>query len=357
MKKTLQIAWRTRGILARILWPFSRVYGLLTASRRELYRRGFLASHRVAVPVIVVGNVTVGGGGKTPLVMALLAHFTKRGMSPGVVSRGYGRRGTGCLEVMSDTPVHESGDEPALIKRAQAAPVFVANDRIQAARALLAAYPLTRVIISDDGLQHDRLQRTLNIVVFDDSGLGNGWMIPAGPLRQPWPLASRTVPMLVLHTGRQSASAGLMCVAGFTSQRQLADAATGINGVPVLLASLSSVEITSAVPGALIALAGIAHPEAFFGMLTARGIPLARTVSLADHADFSGFDLSSLRLPGEARITVLCTEKDAVKLFELPQDPNVRVLAVPLLFAPENAFFAALDQALGQSLESAVDRP
>ena len=337
MKSTLQQAWRTRGLLAYVLWPVAQLYGLLTATRRWLYGRGLLTAQTVGVPVIVVGNVTVGGGGKTPLVMALVAHFRSQGMQPGVVSRGYGRRGSACQEVLRDTPILESGDEPAQLKRALNAPVFIANDRVEAARALLAAYPQTDVVLCDDGLQHQRLQRTVNVVVFDDSGLGNGWLIPAGPLRQRWPLSSQSADALVLHTG------GKPAFAGFTSKRQLADAAIAFDGSAVQLQSLLP---TSAGQGTLIAMAGIAHPEAFFEMLIARGLPILRTVAKADHADFSNLKLQSLKLPGEANITVLCTEKDAVKLFDLPQEPSVRILAVPLLFAPERAFFAALDRAV-----------
>ena len=148
------------------------------------------------------------------------------------------------------------------------------------------------------------------------------------------------MPTLVLHTGRHPA------FGGFTSRRELADAAVTAEGQMVPLASLMSHTGFTNDSVKLIALAGIAHPEAFFEMLAARGLPLARTLGLADHADFSNFDLSSLVLPGEPLTTVLCTEKDAVKLFELPQIAAVRILAVPLVFTPEPAFFKALDQAL-----------
>ena len=336
MKAILQQAWRSRGLLASALWPVAQLYGYLIWIRGALYRSQILKAQHLDVPVIVVGNVTVGGGGKTPLVIALMAHFAGQARRPGVISRGYGRRSVGCIEVLPDTPVLESGDEPAIIKRAQAAPVFIANDRTEAARALLAAYPQTQVIISDDGLQHDRLERMVNVVVFDDTGLGNRWLIPAGPLRQRWPLPSTRVKTLVLHTGQQPA------FAGYVSRRKLGDTAAASDGETVALDSLTSATGT----GTLIAIAGIAHPEAFFSMLIARELPLVRTRSFADHADYSDLDLASLKLPGEAFITVLCTEKDAIKLFELPQDPTVRILAVPLMFTPEPAFFDALDRAV-----------
>ena len=337
MKSTLQQAWRSRGLLACALWPVAQLYGWLTSIRRGLYVSGLFKVESVSVPVVVVGNVTVGGGGKTPLVIALMAHFARQGIRAGVVSRGYGRNGKGCLEVFPNTPVLMSGDEPALIKRAQAAPIFVANNRVEAARKLLAAYPQTEVIVCDDGLQHERMQRTVNVVVFDNTGLGNGWLLPAGPLRQHWPLPCQNAQTLVLHTGSNAA------FAGFKSRRKLGDAAIGVAGEQVTLQSLAAIMNP---PVTIVAMAGIAHPDAFFDMLDAHGLQLARRLRFEDHADYSRLDLASLKLPTEASITILCTEKDAIKLFELPQDPAVRVLAVPLVFTPEAEFFTALEHAL-----------
>ena len=192
-------------------------------------------------------------------------------------------------------------------------------------------------IFCDDGLQHLQLARTVNITVFDDTGLGNAWLLPAGPLRQPWPLTKQCVPNLVLHTGLKPA------FSGFSSTRKLAEHAVAADGTHVSLASLQK---SPAPDSDLIALAGIAHPDAFFDMLRALGLPLGRTIALADHADFSRLDLAGLRQPGQAQLTVLCTEKDAVKLFALPHIPGVRILATPLLFTPEAAFFSALESAL-----------
>ena len=337
LTSVLQQAWRSRGPLACLLWPVSQLYSALIGSRAWLYRRGIFSAQPVGVPTIVVGNVVAGGGGKTPLVMALVAHFSGQGIQVGVISRGYGRKRKDCQEVQFDTPIHESGDEPAFIKRAQAAPVFVANDRVLAAKSLLAAYPQTRLLICDDGLQHLQLARTVNITVFDDTGLGNAWLLPAGPLRQHWPLTKQSVPNLVLHTGVKPA------FAGFSSTRKLAEHAVAADGTHVSLASLQK---SSAPDSDLIALAGIAHPDAFFDMLRALGLPLSRTIAMADHAEFSPVDLTNLQQPGEGQLTVLCTEKDAVKLFALPQIPGVRILATPLLFTPEAAFFSALESAL-----------
>ncbi|MDB5930814.1 MAG: lipid-A-disaccharide kinase [Polaromonas sp.] len=327
MKQILQKAWLSRGPLACLLWPVAQIHLLLVRLRRSLYQHGLLASERFNVPVIVVGNVVAGGAGKTPLVMALVKHLQAQGLNVGVVSRGYGRLADDSLEVRPDTPVHESGDEPALIQHASGAPVFVARQRTRAVRDLLAAYPATSVVVCDDGLQHYALERDIEIVVFDDRGVGNGWLLPAGPLREPWPERLRQGVDLVLHTGQKPA------FAGHASRRRLADHAVAADGSRVALSTLQHQP--------LLALAGIASPEAFFGMLRARGLTLEKTLGLPDHHAFTTDDLGAL-----AGRTVLCTEKDAIKLFALPAPSELKLLAVPLEFLPEPAFFTSLDALL-----------
>ena len=329
MKQFLLKAWRARGWQARLLWPVAQLHGMLVLLRRALYRRAVLPSQRFDVPVIVVGNIVAGGAGKTPLVMALVRHLQARGLPAGVVSRGYGRKSSGSLEVRPETPVDESGDEPALIRRASGAPVFVANRRSEAVRDLLAAYPATAVVVCDDGLQHYALRRDIEIAVFDDRGVGNGWLLPAGPLREPWPERRSHGIDLVLHTGQKPA------FEGFRSERQLSAYAVAADGSRVALTALRHKPLT--------ALAGIASPESFFAMLRACGLTLEKTVALSDHHDFQSGELA-----GYAGRTVLCTEKDAVKLFAVPGQDGVQLLAVPLEFAPEPAFFAALDALLSQ---------
>ena len=334
-KLALQRAWLSRGWVACLLWPLSQVYCLLVSWRRRLYQTGFLKSARAGVPVLVVGNVVAGGAGKTPLVMALVTHLQQRGLKVGVVSRGYGRTGELCLEVFADTPVIQSGDEPALIKRATGAPVFIAKKRIDAARALLTAHPHTQLLVCDDGLQHYALARDVEVAVFDDRGVGNGWLLPAGPLRESWPKRLQGGIDLVLHTGQSPA------FGGFTSSRQLANYALDSDGNRVPLDSLKG--------QALMALAAIAHPDAFFNMLVARGLVLGQTISLPDHYDFSDYQLSVCK-----DCTVLCTEKDAVKLFKLPAMASVRLLAVPLQFSPAPAFFDAADALLAPLISHAL---
>ncbi len=344
LQRTLQNAWTRRGPLACLLWPLAQLHAGAVVLRRWLYQQGILKSWRADVPVIVIGNVVAGGAGKTPLVMALVKHLQAAGRQPGVVSRGYGRQNDNCLEVFSGVPASRCGDEPLLIKKSTGVPVFVARRRMDAVRALLAAYPQTDVILCDDGLQHHALQRDLNIAVFDERGIGNGWLLPAGPLREPWPLTDKSkqrpgphavAPIdLLLHTGQTAA------FAGFQSRRALADNAVAVDGTQVPLDSLKG--------EALVAVAAIANPEAFFSMLRQRGLTLVRCVPLPDHASFDDkVDSDALWASGQR---LLCTEKDAVKLFARYPDAGQQLLAVPLVFTPEPGFLHAFDARLNALL-------
>jgi tetraacyldisaccharide 4'-kinase len=323
MAPALQRAWLRRGPLARLLWPGSVLFGALAALRRGAYRMRLLASERLPVPVVVVGNVVAGGSGKTPVVMAIVEHLRSRGLAPGVVSRGYGRAASDCREVRMDSRPADVGDEPLLVAQRCQVPVFVARSRVEAARALLAAYPATQVVVSDDGLQHYRLQRDVEICVFDERGTGNGWLLPAGPLREPWP---RRVD-IVLRAGAPDG------IPGFEVRRRLSPWAVRSDGTRIELACLKS--------RPLDALAGIAKPEAFFAMLRAQGLQLARTMALPDHHEFAGSVASE---GGE----LICTEKDAVKLWRL----HPQAWAVPLLLEIAPEFWRALDRLIDAKLSS-----
>lgn len=327
MRAALQRAWLRRGPLACLLWPLSLLFGLLAATRRGAYRAGLLKSDRLPVPVIVVGNVVAGGSGKTPVVMELLGHLHARGIVAGAVSRGYGRSTSDCREVRSGSDPREVGDEPLLVVQSCRVPMFVAPSRVEAARALLAAYPATQVIVCDDGLQHYSLQRDIEICVFDERGLGNGWLLPAGPLREPWP---RPVD-LVLHSGQVPG------FEGFVVRRELATLARRSDGTRPELAGLRGL-------ASLVAVAGIARPQAFFDMLRSRGLELAQTVALADHAAFDA------ALPGlPTPCTLVCTDKDAVKLWR----HHPKAWSAPLVLRIDSAFWHALDRLLDAKLSSA----
>ena len=313
--------WNQRGALAWLLWPLSLVYRLITSLRRSLYALGVFKTNRVRAKVIVVGNVVAGGAGKTPVVMALVMHLQARGWHVGVVSRGYGRSSTDCREVLDNSTADEVGDEPALIKLTCHAPVFVAAKRFEAATALLAKYPETQIIVCDDGLQHHALHRDLEICVFDDRGVGNGLLLPAGPLREPWPRPTD----LVLHTGVRASSVP----DSFSARRALARYTLRVDSSSMPLSELRGKPV--------LAVAAIAQPEAFFNMLRDQGLTLAKTVALPDHFNFKHWVE-----PAAQDHILVCTEKDAVKLWH----SHPHALAVPLVLTPQPEFLSAVDGAI-----------
>jgi tetraacyldisaccharide 4'-kinase len=341
LQRGLLRAWTGRGLVSTLLWPISLFYGALSGLRRTLYAAGALRMERVRPMVIVVGNVVAGGAGKTPTVIALVQHLRARGLAVGVVSRGYGRvQPDSCQEVQSDSAPQTVGDEPLLIQRATQAPVFVGLTRYAAACALLARHPQTQVLVCDDGLQHYALYRDLEVCVFDDRGVGNNRLLPAGPLREPWPRRAVTRAgqseqhLLVLHTGQQPA------FAGYSARRALAPYA--INREDKRLAQDAW---TQADTRPVLALAGIAQPESFFGMLQAQGWPVAQTLALSDHYDFDSLPRSI-----HEGYRLICTEKDAAKLWQTVPD----AWAVPLRFEPTPDFFAAVDAHVERRKEAAL---
>ena len=321
-----------------ILWPLSQVYRLLAFSHKALYKVGVFKTHKVSVPVVVVGNIVTGGGGKTPTVIALMQHLQAQNIKVGVISRGYGRISTACLEVKPDSALSDVGDEPAVLLLACSAPIFVATSRFEAASTLLKTYPNTQVIISDDGLQHHAMQHDIAITVFDDRGIGNGMLLPAGPLRESTVKSHNS---LVLHTGNTAVKLANTAAPQFTARRAIASYSLRSDGGKVHFDGLK----TAAKP--LLALAGIANPEAFFAMLRHAGLNLAETLALPDHYNFDSV-LGNKYARYSQKYTVLCTVKDAVKLWQI--DPEV--LAVPLDFSPEPAFFAAFVAMLKPLLKS-----
>lgn len=329
----LMRSWTHRGWLATLLWPLSALLGLLIRLRQGLFMSGVLKTHRLPVPVIVVGNVVAGGSGKTPVVMAIARHLMSMGIEVGVVSRGYGRQASHCLEVWPTSALADVGDEPALIKRNVGCPVFVASKRLEAAKALLKTYPQTKVIISDDGLQHLALARDIDICVFDNRGIGNGWLLPAGPLREAWPKPVD----LVLHTGSHPA------MDGFRAQRSLATLAYRADGSSLKLTELGHPVNTGQPVKPILALAAIAQPGVFFSMLKDQGVVLAQTQALPDHYDFE-----SWKPPIDKDYAIVCTEKDAVKLW--PRYPQVWAVALTCTLEP--AFLSALNRLLAQTENS-----
>lgn len=298
--------WTGKGLVAFLLGPVSWLTKLWLIRQDHLYLSGKRESVHVPVPVLVVGNVLVGGTGKTPVVISLVQHFQKLGLQVGVIARAYGTSDESVREVTADTQADAAGDEALLIKRRCQVPVFIGRQRAQAALALLRAYPATRLLISDDGMQHRGLHHDLAVCVFDDRGLGNGWLLPAGPLRESWPRKlAPDVKQYLLHTAQQSFENSL------PAKRYLSHIAINGLGQQRLLSSWINQPVQ--------ALAGIARPDLFFEALKNTGLVLANTYPLQDHAPLSYWRPSN-------DLPVLCTEKDAVKLW--PHLPEA--WAVPL---------------------------
>ena len=298
-------AWLNRIWYGQSRWylallPLAWIFGALAAIRRRLYRSGLLASASVGVPVVVVGNLSAGGTGKTPVVIWLVRELAARGLQPGVVSRGYrGRPGAVPELATADGDPGSCGDEPLLIARRTGRPVAVHPDRVAAARLL--ASQGADVIVADDGLQHYRLRRDVEIAVVDGHRLwGNGRLLPAGPLREK-PARLKDVDRVLVNDGDPGAVRlqvdGTVPVARFTLVPGPAMRVDGNGQRP--LESLRGETVH--------AIAGMARPERFFESLEALGIDLRRH-PLPDHASILPADLEF----GD-ELPVLMTEKDAVK--------------------------------------------
>lgn len=294
--------------------PVSFVFVALAALRRGLYRAGLLTPVRLPVPVVVVGNVTAGGSGKTPLVVWLVDQLARRGRRPGVISRGYGVKAYVAREVSHGGTPALVGDEPLLIKRRTGCPVFVGRDRAAAGRALLAAHPECDLLICDDGLQHYRLARDVELAVVDRRGFWNGWPMPAGPLREPVSRL-RSVDAVVAN-GWEGDAAFRMTLVGDRFERLQSDRDD------------SSPEFAGK---RLHAVAGIGEPQRFFDHLSALGLRF-ESHPFPDHHGYTAADLA---FDGDA---ILTTEKDAVKFGALARLP-VWVLPVTATVKPDLAQF------------------
>lgn len=302
----LEYHWYRITPLHLLLLPLSLLFGLLAALRRWGYRLGLLSSVRLPVPVIVVGNITVGGSGKTPLVLWLADFLQAQGMHPGIVSRGYGGNNSTPMMVAAANDANIAGDEPLLLARrsGNACPVWVGHDRAATAQALLAAHPSCNVLICDDGLQHYRLRRDLEIAVVDgERRFGNGLLLPAGPLREN-PGRLDSVDAVVINSATKQQHG--IKVRRKTFQMQLAGE-TFYN-----LLNPDSRSTSSAFMGKrLHAIAGIGNPQRFFDHLQGLGLTVT-SHAFPDHHCFEQQELAQLAGLADAD-AIFMTEKDAVK--------------------------------------------
>lgn len=307
--------WSGKSWLYLLLLPLSWLYGVITWLIRVSYTLGWRSAWRSPVPIIIVGNLTVGGNGKTPVVIWLVEQLKQRGYRIGVVSRGYGGKSVYPLLLSSETTTTQAGDEPVLIYQRTGAPVAVSPKRSYAVKALLKSHNLD-FIITDDGLQHYALQRDFELVVIDGvRRFGNGWWLPAGPMRE--------------RAGRLRSVDAVITNGGI--------AATG--EIPMQLVAREAVNLVTGerFPAQqlqhVVAMAGIGHPPRFFATLRLLGIEPKKEYAFADHQDYSLSQLSSLTSGPQI---LLMTEKDAVKCRAFAQ-PNWWYLPVDVQLPPDQA--------------------
>jgi len=322
--RRIQRSWGGWGPLTLLLLPLAGLYCLIVVLRRWLYRRGLIRSTRLAVPVVIVGNLSVGGTGKTPVVIWLAHWLRERGLRPGILTRGYGGQSENWpLRVEPDTPAAQAGDEAVLLRRRTGCPVYAGPERARVGLRLLAEQDCD-ILICDDGLQHYALQRDLELLVVDgERRFGNGLCLPAGPLREPR-RRLRSVDLRIVN-GEARAGEHPMRVSGET--------ALPVNG------AAPARSLDSFAGETVEAVAGIGNPERFFRLLESRGVRINRH-GFPDHHPFRAEDLAPF-----AGRTVLMTEKDAVKCAAFAGDH--------VWYVPADAHF---DEPFIQQLTLLIDR-
>jgi len=290
--ETLTKIHYSKSLVSLLLLPLSAVFLLISFIRKTLYQFNFLKSFKLKIPVIVVGNITSGGTGKTPLIIYLANELKKNGYRPGIISRGYGSKTEGVMEVSQKSDVAEAGDEPMLIQKHTHLPVFVSKDRVLAAKALVKKYAKTDVILSDDGIQHYRLRRDLEVLVIDGTRkFGNGYLLPAGPLRE-FRSKLKTVDAIVCNHKKVIDGSYLMKYTGHLLINLKTNKKIHLNNL-----SLKNIH----------AIAGIGNPDRFFDYLKTYNILFSSSV-FQDHYKFSKKDFRDMNDKN-----IIMTEKDAVK--------------------------------------------
>ncbi|SNY43614.1 lipid-A-disaccharide kinase [Arsukibacterium tuosuense] len=306
----LQQSWYQKGHwLSIVLLPLAALYWLLSSTRTALFRLGIKRQFKLAVPVVIVGNISVGGTGKTPFTLWLCQQLLAKGLRPGIISRGYGAKVNRPIVVTADSLATEVGDEPLLLARRSGCPVVVCPDRVAAGRELLGRYQVD-IIICDDGLQHYRLARDFEIVLVDGRrGFGNGLLLPAGPLRERRDRLAN-VDLIIANSGE---------ITQADYQMQLSSS--------VAKSLLTGTELA---PCSVTLVAGIGNPQRF--QLTAQqaGFKVVNQRFFADHHHFTAADFNEISGP------VLMTEKDAVKCQHFGRD-NWYFLPVDASFTSEES--------------------
>ncbi len=315
--KWLLTSWYQPHPIRWLLWPLSALYCSVIWCRKQAYHFGLFKQTKISVPIIVIGNISVGGTGKTPCVIWLAKQLKQAGYRPGIISRGYGSQAKNYPQNVTPTsdPILV-GDEPVIISRHTQCPMAISPNRVEAAEYLLEHYDCN-IIIADDGLQHTALGRDIEIIVVDDERLfGNGLCLPAGPLREP--LSRLKTVNFIVYNGGNSNKFNMTL--------------TQVNAINLLDPSITkTVADFSNEP--VHAIAGIGHPERFFNQLSTSGLTI-QSHPFSDHHHFQQRDLAF-----ENAAAILMTEKDAVKC---------------QAFATENMWFIAIEASISGKLEQKI---
>jgi tetraacyldisaccharide 4'-kinase len=340
--------WERRGPTSLVLWPLSKVYGWVNQVLDLLNELNLGRRKPQAVPIIIVGNIRVGGTGKTPIVIALAERLARMGWKPGIISRGYGASALSApRQVKSDSNPTEVGDEPVLIAKRtdNQFPIWVYPKRTLSIQSLLKNNPSVNVIISDDGLQHRSLLRwpareggrDIELVVRDQRGEGNGFLLPAGPLREPASRERDATLMTGATTPSNHIDEYFLGRRAFTLSSQL--------GTPYQLNHPNNTQSLSSIadaylPNKITAIAAIGNPQRFFDDLLKQGIA-GKCIGLADHASYTLEFFSAIHAE-----CILITEKDAVKCTSIQDE---RIWVVPMSLEISNS--------LAEWLQSILQRP
>jgi tetraacyldisaccharide 4'-kinase len=348
--------WEKRGLKALLLWPASLVFGWLVNLRKALYDLGILRSHSIPVPLVIVGNIRLGGTGKTPTVLAIAKALYLQGFKPGIISRGYQGNSSNLKlipeEVTPESLPSEHGDEPCYMAQQladQQTPIMVHSNRVKVAKALLIKHPEVNVIISDDGLQHYKLKRwaareggrDIELVVRDARGEGNQWLMPAGPLREKVQrerdftlniasteaILTKATPLFLQDAPNFSLPVKTDQLYQLTSpSRRMA-----LSDITQLLNHDEAFE------NQILAAAGLGNPKKFFDLLKSHGLKF-QEMPLPDHFDFSTNPFKE----NTAKV-ILITEKDAVKCKQLNDyKDDERIWVLPITVELPNDFVAQM---------------
>jgi tetraacyldisaccharide 4'-kinase len=340
--------WERRGPTSLLLWPLSWLYGQINHALDLINDLDFRKRQAQKVPIIIIGNIRVGGTGKTPIVIALAERLALMGWKPGIISRGYGASAAPLpIQVFSHSDPSQAGDEPVLIaKRTQDQfPIWVHPKRVQSIRSLLKKDPAVNVIISDDGLQHRGLVRwpareggrDIEFVVRDQRGEGNSFLMPAGPLREPASRERDATLMTGNNASKSHSDEYFLGRRAFILNSQL--------GTPYQLINQSNTQSLATIadaylPNKITAIAAIANPQRFFDDLLQQGIA-AKSIGLPDHGTFTPAFFASINAE-----CILITEKDAVKCALINDE---RIWVVPMSLE--------IPSALSEWLQSILQRP